>query len=104
MQTEKNTAYNTRYKWIVSVIYIYILSDFVPKIKTTERPQLITNSTQMTKFIIISTGSGIAVVILIVILFTIYKGFTSANVSVNSHVCENVQVDNVYSEISWRRI
>lgn len=78
------------------------MSDFVPKIKTTERPQLITNSTQMIKFIItsISTGSGITVVILIVILFTIYKGFTSANVSVNSHVCENVQVDNVYSEIS----
>lgn len=100
MQTEKNTAYDTRYKSFESVIYNYILSDFVPKIKTTERPQLITNSTQMIKLIIISTGSGITVVILIVILFTICKGFTSANVCVNSHSCENVQVDNVYSEIS----
>lgn len=100
MQTEKNTAYNTRYKSFESVIYNYILSDFVPKIKTTERPQLITNSTQMIKLIIISTGSGITVVILIVILFTICKGFTSANVCVNSNSCGNVQVDNVYSEIS----
>lgn len=57
----KNTAYNTRYKSFASVIYNYILSDFVPKIKTTERPQLITNSTQMIKLIIISTGSGITV-------------------------------------------
>lgn len=88
------------YSYIVSVIYIYILSDFVPKNKTTDRPELMKNSTQMIKLIIISTGSVMTAVLLIAILFTMCKGFSSANVCVNSYGCENVQVDNVYSKIS----
>lgn len=111
LQTEKNVMCNSRYKsfliyysYIVSVIYIYILSDFVPKNKTTDRPELMKNSTQMIKLIIISTGSVMTAVLLIAILFTMCKGFSSANVCVNSYGCENVQVDNVYSEISWWRI
>lgn len=86
--------------YIVSVIYIYILSDFVRKTKLTKKPELTTNSLQMIKFIIISPGSVITGVILIVILFTMRNVFTSANVNVNTHGCENVQVDNVYSVIS----
>lgn len=59
-----------------------------------------TTARLMTQEMIISTGTVIAIVLLIVILFTIRNDFTSANVNGYCHCRENVQVDNVYSEIS----
>lgn len=40
----------------------------------------------------------------LIILYTVRFSLTSANVNVNSFSSEDVQVDNVYAEISWRRI
>lgn len=76
------------------------LSDFVPENDISNRPEQMTNSTHMIKLIIISSGAVITVVLLIFILLTMRNGFTSANENVNSHDCEDVQVDNVYAEIS----
>lgn len=72
LQTKNIVAYNSRckkymihYPYIgMNVIYIYILSDFVSKNKTTKRPELMTNLTLMIKLKIISTCSVMTVVIL----------------------------------------
>lgn len=98
--------------FIISVSWAFFsfifLVDFVQENKTTNRPESqpekLPNSRLMTREIIISTGVVIIIVLLIVILFTMCNGFTSANVNGNCHCCEKVQVDNVYSEISWWRI
>lgn len=87
------------------MLFLFIfLSDFAPENKTTKlpekRPEQMENSAQMIKLIIISTGAVITVVLLIVILLTMRHGFFSANVNVNSHGCENVEGDTVYSEIN----
>lgn len=78
--------------------------DDVQDNKTTKRPEnrseKMTNSRLITKEIIISTGAVITIVLLIVILFTMHNGFTSANENGNCHCCGNVQADNDYSEIS----
>uniref|UniRef100_A0A8W8M017 Uncharacterized protein n=1 Tax=Magallana gigas TaxID=29159 RepID=A0A8W8M017_MAGGI len=74
-------------------------TDFVPENKETKRPGEMTNSTQIIKLIIITTGSVITVVLLFFILFTMRIYFTSANVNVNNYSFEDVQVDNVYAEI-----
>lgn len=76
------------------------LSDVVPENDISNRPEQMTNSTHMIKLVIISSGAVITVVLLIFILLTMRNGFTSANINVNSHSCEDVQVDNVYAEIS----
>lgn len=81
-------------------LYFLFLVDFFPENKTTKRPEKMTTARLMTREIIISTGTVIAIVLLIVILFTIRNDFTSANVNGYCHCRENVQVDNVYSEIS----
>lgn len=89
----------------IVVVFLFIfLSDGGPENKETKRPGQMTNSTQMIKLIIISTGSVITVVLLFFILFTMRIYFTSANVNANSYSFEDVQVDNVYAEIRWWRI
>lgn len=82
------------YQRIVVFSFIFV-SDFVP-----ERPEQMTNSTQMIKSIIISIGAVITVLLLFFILSTLRICFTSANVNVNSYNCEDAEVDNVYAEIS----